>query len=40
MWSISDNLNGFKHETKFSFHKVKEDINKINKRLEKHNNQI
>lgn len=29
MWSIGDDLKDFKHETKFSFHKVKEDIIKM-----------
>jgi len=29
MWTISDELKEFKHEVKFSFHKVKEDMEKI-----------
>ena len=29
MWTISDELKEFKHEVKFSFHKVKEDMDKI-----------
>jgi len=32
MWSISDDLKDFKHEVKFSFHKVKEEINKLPKK--------
>ena len=26
IWSVSDNLNGFKYEVKMSFHKVKNEI--------------
>jgi peptidoglycan hydrolase CwlO-like protein len=40
MWAISDNLNNFKYETKFSFHKVREDIGKINNKLDQHDNKL
>jgi uncharacterized membrane protein YesL len=33
MWSMSDNLNSFKHEVKFSFHKVRENINNLDNRI-------
>lgn len=35
MWTISDDLNNFKHEVRFSFHKVKEDINNIKNKPQK-----
>lgn len=35
MWAISDELKEFKHEIRFSFHKAKEDISKINQKLAK-----
>lgn len=35
MWAISDELKEFKHEVRFSFHKVKEDINQIDRGLTK-----
>ncbi len=31
VWAISDDLNGFKHEVKLSFVKVKSDINELKK---------
>ncbi len=40
MWAMSDDLKDFKYETKFSFNKVKEDINKVNDKLKKHENEI
>ncbi len=33
MWAISDELKEFKHEVKFSFHKVREDINSTNSKI-------
>ena len=35
MWAISDELKEFKHEVKFSFHRIKEDINNVIKRNKK-----
>ncbi len=32
LWAMSDELKEFKHEVRFSFHKVKEDINQLNKK--------
>ncbi len=40
IWSISDNLNDFKHEVKFSFHQVRQDINNINQKLDIHDKKI
>ena len=40
MWAISDDLKDFKYETKFSFHKVKEDANIIKDKLEKVENKV
>ena len=35
MWTISDDFNGFKHEVRMSFVKVKSDISDIGKKVEK-----
>jgi len=35
IWGISDNLNGFKHEVRTSFVKVKSDLKDIGERVEK-----
>ena len=35
MWAISDELKEFKHEVKFSFHRIKEDINNVIGKLDK-----
>lgn len=40
MWSISDNLNEFKHEVKISFNQVKTDMNNINQKLDFHDKNI
>jgi len=34
MWTISDELNSFKHEVKFSFYKVKKDMSSIKNKID------
>lgn len=40
MWAISDELREFKHEVKFSFHKIKEDISNIDNKIKKRKNKL
>lgn len=40
MWNIRDNLKDFKHEVRFSFHKIKEEINNMENRTIKLENKF